>query len=104
MATAGLKMASPLPTTRIESTISSSSASLRTYPRAPARKAMNTESSSSNSVTTRTRTFGLSCRILRVASMPLTSGFREAQVVEGWGPEVVNQTPDVGDGTAELLA
>ena len=60
VAIAGLKMASPLPTARIESTISSSSASLRTYPRAPALKAMNTESSSSKSVTIRMRTIGFS--------------------------------------------
>ncbi len=37
-ATAGLKIASPLPTARMARTISSSSVSLRTYPRAPARK------------------------------------------------------------------
>ena len=35
---------------------------------------MNTESSSSKIVTTKTRMLGLSCRILRVASMPFTSG------------------------------
>src|SRR5215211_6376154 len=35
---------------------------------------MNTESSSSKSVTTNTRMLGLSWRILRVASMPFTSG------------------------------
>src|SRR5215208_5145163 len=82
---AGLKIASPLPTARIESTISSSSASLRTYPRAPALSAMNTDSSSSRSVTTRTRMLGLSETILRVASIPLTFGIcRSLRTTSGW--------------------
>src|SRR5829696_4593195 len=45
---------------------------------------MNTESSSSKSVTTRTRTLGLCWRILRVASIPFTSGIcRSINITSG---------------------
>jgi hypothetical protein len=74
LAIAGPKIASPCATAVMARTISAWLAPFNRYPRAPARIAANKVWSSSAIVSTTTPMCGLSEVILRVASMPSSSG------------------------------
>jgi hypothetical protein len=106
-ATPAPKTTSPAATASMARTISSRSAPLTRYPRAPARIAVNNDSSLSNIVSTRTAVPGLRAAIWRVASMPPVPGMcRSISTTSTPGSQaaVTAAVPSLASPTTLMLA